>query len=245
MLNIENILNTILKQENEELYSPFDKGNILGNVYSNYKNIIEKFSKYIQDSIESSTYENGKMYYSFTIPSYLQKTIKKLNNSAQDIESFEEFMEKNYGKYKWFKTEGEWNNTWLKLISENQSIRSELDHKVMLSFEVSDNKKATYTEMTGLDYSLAMINEFFYDSHKNWAWYRVPIMSDKPSAEFIKFKRFNVDYKKEISKGLKDVLNQEIMRIQTTIERAKLMLEGKVNIEPIKNFDIIDIVREK
>lgn len=151
-------------------------------------------------------------------------------------------MEKNYGKYKWFKTEGEWNNTWLKLISENQSLRSELDHKVMLSFEVSDNKKATYTEMTGLDYSLAMINEFFYDSHKNWAWYRVPIMSDKPSAEFIKFKRFNVDYKKEISKGLKDVLNQEIMRIQTVIERAKLILEDKVNIEPIKNFDIIDIV---
>jgi len=46
------------------------------------------------------------------------------------------------------------------------------------------------------------------------AWFRVPILSNKPSAEFIKFWSYRGDnYKAEIINGLTKVLLQEISRI--------------------------------
>ena len=201
------------------------------NIYGNYKSIIGFMSKYIQDSIESSCYENGKMYYSFTTPSYMGKLILNLKDAIGNYDKFESFMEDNYGSYRWFKDEdGSWNNPWLELLNSSETYRQNLEHKVQLSFD-----NTNYTDLSELGYTRSLMSEYFYDtSKKKWAWYRVPMLSNKPSSEFIRFTRYSGrNYQKTIKRGLRKILNQEILRFKAVLERSV-----NPDIETIKNFDI-------
>mgnify|MGYP005607037861 CR=1 FL=1 len=63
-------MNTLNLNKEEVSYNPIAKEQE-GNIYGNYKNIVNVLADYIQDNIESSTFENGKLYYSFTTPSYI------------------------------------------------------------------------------------------------------------------------------------------------------------------------------
>lgn len=223
-LNISYLLDTLIENKNNTTYNPMLKEEKEGNIYNNYKTIISIFSPFISDSIESSTYENGKMYYSFTTPSYMGKLISRLSNALGDTSKFERFIEEEYGSYKWFKDGNVWNCPWLQRITGDKSLRQGLQHKVQLSFDKTD-----YTELSELGYTLSLMHEYFYDKNKKWAWYRLPILANKPSSEFIRFERLTGKmYKENIRRGLKRVFNQELMRIKTVLERA-----GNPNVEKI------------
>ena len=230
------MLDTLLDNKDNTTYSPMIKGE-KGNIYSNYKDIITIISPYVKDSIESSTYENGKMYYSFTTPSYMGKLINNLSDKLGDANKFKDFIEREYGSYKWFKIGDTWNCPWLDRIVNNESIRQSLQHKVQLSFD-----KTNYTDLSELSYTLSLMTEYFYDKNKKWAWYRLPILANKPSSEFVRFERLSgTKYKNQIKKGLRKVFDQEVMRMKTVLERA-----GNPNIEKIGAkgkiwFDIKDI----
>ena len=224
------MFDTLLSKKGAIDYNPLLKGEEK-NIYGNYKSIIGFMSKYIQDSIESSCYENGKMYYSFTTPSYMGKLILNLKDAIGNYDKFESFMEDNYGSYRWFKNEdGSWNNPWLELLNSSETYRQNLEHKVQLSFDNTD-----YRDLSELGYTLSLMNEYFYDnSKKKWAWYRVPMLSNKPSSEFIRFTRYSGrNYQKTIKRGLRKILNQEILRFKAVLERSV-----NPDIETIKNFDI-------
>lgn len=224
------MFDTLLSKKDAIDYNPLLKGEEK-NIYGNYKSIIGFMSKYIQDSIESSCYENGKMYYSFTTPSYMGKLILNLKDAIGNYDKFESFMEDNYGSYRWFKNEdGSWNNPWLELLNSSEAYRQNLEHKVQLSFDNTD-----YRDLSELGYTLSLMNEYFYDnSKKKWAWYRVPMLSNKPSSEFIRFTRYSGrNYQKTIKRGLRKILNQEILRFKAVLERSV-----NPDIETIKNFDI-------
>ena len=68
------------------------------------------------------------------------------------------------------------------MTSAGEEARNLLQHKVQLHFN-----NVAYTDLSALDYTLSLIQEFFSDTSKNpkQAWYHVPILADKPSAEFI------------------------------------------------------------
>lgn len=224
------MFDTLLSKKGAIDYNPLLKGEEK-NIYGNYKSIVGFMSKYIQDSIESSCYENGKMYYSFTTPSYMGKLILNLKDAIGNYDKFESFMEDNYGSYRWFKNEDDsWNNPWLELLNSSETYRQNLEHKVQLSFDNTD-----YRDLSELGYTLSLMNEYFYDnSKKKWAWYRVPMLSNKPSSEFIRFTRYSGrNYQKTIKRGLKKILNQEILRFKAVLERSV-----NPDIETIKNFDI-------
>lgn len=235
------IFDTLLSKKDSTSYNPLLKGEEK-NIYGNYKSIVGLMSKYIQDSIESSSYENGKMHYSFVTPSYMGKLILNLKDAIGNPSKFNSFMEENYGSYRWFREEdGTWNNAWLELISESKDARQGLEHKVQLSFDGTP-----YTDLSELGYTLSLMSEYFYDKGSKgkgpqWAWYRVPMLSNKPSSEFIRFKRYSgSEYKRRIKRGLKMVLNQEILRFKAVLERSV-----NANIEPISNFDISSKVLKK
>lgn len=224
------MFDTLLSKKDAIDYNPLLKGEEK-NIYGNYKSIVGFMSKYIQDSIESSCYENGKMYYSFNTPSYMGKLILNLKDAIGNYDKFESFMEDNYGSYRWFKNEdGSWNNPWLELLNSSETYRQNLEHKVQLSFDNTD-----YRDLSELGYTLSLMNEYFYDnSKKKWAWYRVPMLSNKPSSEFIRFTRYSGrNYQKTIKRGLRKILNQEILRFKAVLERSV-----NPDIETIKNFDI-------
>lgn len=237
--NITYLLDTLLTQKNNTEYSPIEKGG-KGNVYSNYKNIVNTLSKYIQDSIESSTYENGKMHYSFVTPSYMGKLVTNLKDSLRDPNKFKSFMEENYKSYKWFYDGESWNNEWLRLLDESSEMRQTLEHKVQLSFDGTP-----YNELSELGYTLSLIHEYFYNNagKKELAWYRLPILANKPSSEFLRFRRYSGQrYKASITRGLNKVFTQEIMRIRTVLERAINSDINKIGVKEKVTFDIKDSI---
>ena len=232
---------TLLDNKDKTTYNPIEKGTFESNIYGNYKNLISILEKYIQNSIESSTYENGKMHYSFVTPSYMGKLILNLKNALGDYNKFNQFMQENYASYRWFKDGNTWNNTWLELINSSEIYRNALEHKVQLSFN-----KDTYTELGEVSYLTSILQEYFYDTKGKWAWYRIPILSNKPSSEFLKFKRYSgLNYQRDIKRGFAKVVNQELMRIKTVFDRAINPNVEKIGVKEKTSFDISDKLLRK
>lgn len=207
-----------------------------------YSTIATMFSEVTEDAIESSVRENGKSFYSHLTPSYLGKTIKELKDVRNDPEKFEQYIQREFKQYDWFYKNGEWRSDWVKRLATDPNARKMLDHKVVLNYD-----KVEYSKWDALDYTIVLINEFLADPTKKTAWYALPILSDAPSAEFIKFIRYidgteidedgnKLSYKESIINKMVDLVNQEYDRIMLVRERAELIKKGV--IKPIKNFDI-------
>ena len=221
---------------------------ILGSagVKSYYEKIADLMQNILASGVESSTYENGKLYYSYVTPSYLGKLILNLKNTQNDQTKFREFMEKEYLQYDFFlsepdaKGEREILNAWIAQLSSlsqlGEDARKSLAHKVQLNFN-----DVNYNDLSALDYTLSLMQEFFYDDKDGKegkeAWYHVPILADKPSAEFIKFKRYTnstqtAPYLSVINNHLKNVAIQELRRMRAILERV-----NNGDIETINSFD--------
>ena len=228
--NISYITRTLLNNQKRTNYNPMLMGE-KESTYSNYKNILQITGPYIEDSVEASVYENGKMYYSFTPPSFLQKEINKLNNSlGKDEQGYDKYLQDTYGKYNWFKGTAGWRTPWLQIMQDDPDARTNLAHKVQICSDKTDFK-----DLSPFGYSISILQEYF--AEKNYAWYRVPLLSNKPSAEFIHFKKFtqgkSYDYKEVIAKYLRSVALQEMIRIKSVIENIPSQ-----NASKIKNFDV-------
>ena len=233
------ITQTLGKNLDNTTYDPFAfKGGIKGNLES----LIKPFIQNAEDIAVSSFYDNGKMYQSYVTPSYLTKFMQKMKLEGN---KFDEFIEKEFGQYEWFKnSNGEYRLPWLKQIVENgtrfsvgkYNYRNLLAHKVQLSF----NKHGYMKNLTDAEYTLSILSEFFSEEGKSGivpAWYKVPMLSNKPSSEFIRFIRYADEstYKENIINDLMMIFEQELDRIQTTKKRNKKF--DKNTPEYIKNLD--------
>lgn len=225
------------------------RGDLINTFGTAYNNIANMLAEVTEDAIESSTRENDKSYYSHVTPNYLGKLIKNLKNVMNDKKRFEEFMQTEFKNYEWFFKDGEWRNDWLRQIEESSKMRQGLNHKVVLNSD-----KVDYTDWDSLDYVLALLTEYWGDpesakSDTKFAWYHVPILSDAPSAEFIKFRKYvtgdmldengeDRTYQDIILDKLIDLVNQEYDRIILVQERDEAYQAGNSKVEPIANFDI-------
>lgn len=225
-------------EKNEEKRVDFYK--LLG---SKYNSIAKSIGQVTEDNIESSVFENGKSYYSHLVPSYIAKQINKFKNEMHNDAEFDEFIDNEFKKVSWFYRNGEFQNEWLKLLASKDhdgvEARALLNRKVMLNFN-----KVNYSNLSDLDYTIALINEFFSDSNANSAWYHVPILSDAPVGEFIKFKRYtdkNIPdksfgtYKNYLLDKFVNVAVQELHRMDIVAQR-KVSIKNNT-ILPINNFD--------
>ena len=209
---------------------------------SRYDAIASITAEVTENAIESSAFENGKSYYSHLVPSYLGKLMKKLKNSVNDKVRFDKFIDEEFKPAQWFYKDGKLRLEWLRQLTmegvEGHSNRELLDHKVMLNFN-----KVNYSNLSDVDYTIALINEFFSDQKGDTAWYHVPIMSDAPVGEFIKFKRYTDrntpklngearSYKDFITDRFVELALQEIDRMWLVNERR-----NNPNVLQIKNFD--------
>lgn len=232
---------TLSKHLNDEVYDPFEfRTGIKGNLMTAIGALIDN----LEDVAVSSFYDNGKTYQSYVTPSYLTKFMQKMRLQG---EAFETFIQEEFGQYDWFKMGDEWRNPWIKAIVElgdrgfkcgTIPYRELLAHKVELNFD----KHGYMREMSPAEYSLSLIAEFFSATGEGKeaivpAWYRVPILSNKPSSEFIRFTRYADPntYKENIINDLMSVFAQELSRIKTT--KARNEVYGKNSPEFIKNLD--------
>lgn len=226
------------------------RGDLINTFGSAYNMIASMMAEVTEDAIESSIRENDKSYYSHVTPNYLGKLIKNLKNVMNDKERFEQFIQTEFKNYEWFFKDGHWRNDWLRQLTESDELRRGLNHKVVLNSD-----KVDYTNWDDLDYTLVLLTEYWGDpdstkSSIKYAWYHVPILSDSPSAEFIRFRKYTTGdvldengkkrtYDDVILDKLVDLVNQEYDRIMLVRERDDAYQSGDKSVEPIANYDIV------
>lgn len=219
------------------------RGDLINTFGSAYNSIASMLAEVTEDAIESSVRENGKTYNSHVNPSYLGKLIKQLKNVRNDKNGFDKFIQDEFKQYEWFYKDGQWRSDWIEKLVTDPSMRKALQHKVVLNYD-----KISYQDLDDLDYTIMLLNEYWAEPKEKMAWYHVPILSDSPSAEFIRFVRYTTGsetdeegnirtYHDIILDKIINLVNQEYDRIQLVRERDARYLAGE-NISPIANFDI-------
>lgn len=247
LYNIKKALSYIVSNLEKGLgdtnYNPFsfNKENKSG-IRNNLKEFLQPLTEVLEDLAISSFFESGKMYQSYVIPSYMTKLMRKFQNSNE--QEFKEFMQKEYGQYEWFRDQSRdiedpnsWKNDWLRQLyfMSNENRKKLFGHKVQLSF-VGHNYMRN---MTGPEYVMAIMTEFFSGSKDSKetiipTWYKIPMLSNKPSLEFVKFARYRgIGYEETILDGLQQVFIQELGRIIEVKNRAYSNKDDR----HIKNFD--------
>lgn len=221
------------------------RGDLINTFGSAYNMIAKMMADVTEDAIESSVRENGKSHYSHVTPSYLGKLIKQLKNVMNDKERFENFIKTEFKDYEWFFKDGHWRSDWIEKLATDPKMREALGHKVVLNSD-----KIDYVDWDSLDYTLVLLNEYWAEPKEGMAWYHVPILSDSPSAEFIRFVRYKdgseydeegnkISYQDILLDKMVDLVNQEYDRIQLVRQRDAEYQAGNPNVEPIANYDII------
>lgn len=219
-------------------YDPFKFGGE-SSIGGSLRNLLTPITDKLEDTAVNAFYDSGKMYQSYITPSFMTKLMNKFRQEGQ---AFEDFIMDEYGSSEWFKFnvgDGDvhrgWRNEWLRLLAGNESARKVFDHKVELNF----NKHNYMRNMSDAEYTLSLITEYFSEpeSKKEFmvpAWFRVPMQSNKPSSEFIKFYSYRGEgYKNSIVYGLHNMFLQELSRIQT----VRMRNMDKKDAGFIKNFD--------
>lgn len=196
-----------------------------------FNNIAEVINKVDEDTIESSVRQGDKTMYAHINPSYVTTLIKKL----QREDTYKQVLD-DYRVCSWFNKKGKWRNSILEEIENSAEVRSNLKHVVLLQY----NRKE-YAAWTDLDATLALYNMYMTGAadrsgSETYGYYQVPMLSDAQSAEFIKFKRYKKGYEEKLLDKFKDLVYQEIDRINLVKERATT----KNHIDPIANFDMDD-----
>lgn len=231
------ICDTFSKQGKDE-FNPFDV-NSVANVYNSYKGIASALSTHIYEAVESSVYENSKMYYAYNNPSYLGTLITRLQDKARSNRTYEDFLKEEYLKYGFFCRNYDEKKSikeikdedilcpMLRTLVKNDSARNVLKHMQMLNFD-----KIDYTEQDDLSYLKSLLAAFrFKNGMSNTGYYRIATLSDKPSSEFV---RWYISSQDEIVTQMRNgIFLQEINRIKMLLDRAT-----QKNIEKIKNYDI-------
>lgn len=218
-------------------YDPFKFGGEYS-IDGSLKNFLTPITEKLEDTAISAFYDSGKMYQSYITPSFMTKLMNKFRQEGQE---FEDFILDNYGSSEWFKFnagDGDisrgWRNDWLRLLATDANARKVFDHKVELNF----NKHNYMRNMSDAEYTLSLITEYYAEStkHKDQtpSWYRIPMQSNKPSSEFIKFYSYRgAGYKNSIVNRMLDMFLQELSRIQT----VRMRNYSKNDSQFIKNFD--------
>lgn len=217
-------------------YDPFKFGteNSIG---GSLRNLLTPITDKLEDTAVNAFYDSGKMYQSYITPSFMTKLMNKFRQEGQ---AFEDFIMDEYGSSEWFKfpngdVDKGWRNEWLRILAKDENARKVFDHKVELNF----NKHNYMRNMSDAEYTLSLITEYFAestDSNTNMvpAWFRIPMQSNKPSSEFIKFYSYRgASYKDSIVYGLHNMFLQELSRIQT----VRMRNMDKKDAGFIKNFD--------
>ena len=219
-------------------YNPFAFGAEFS-IGGKLRNFLPPITDKLEDTAVNAFYDSGKMYQSYVTPSFMTKFFKKFKQEGQ---SFEDFILDEYNSSEWFKFnagDGDinkgWRNEWLRILAKDPDARKVFDHKVELNF----NKHNYMRNMNDAEYTLSLITEYFSEGSQKGqamvpAWFRVPIQSNKPSSEFIKFYSYRGNnYKDSIVNGLHNIFLQELSRIQTVLMRNL----SKNDPEFITNFD--------
>lgn len=241
--NLDNIYDDILVNVNNPNYEPLtftrgEDGKKGSGIRGSLTKFLEPLIKHLSDIAVSTIFDSGKTYQSHITPSYMTKLMLKF--SEEDPVKFDQFIQEEFGKYDWFRDtsirdpKAGWRSGWIGILARDAAARKVFKHEVKLNY----NKHNYMKDMTGNEYIMSLLSSFFSEGAGNGrdnavAWYRIPILSNKPSEEYIRFYAdMGQDYKEVISTKMAKVFNQELSRIQT----VRMQNYDKSDPRFIKNF---------
>ena len=241
--HLDNMYDDILANVNNPTYEPLtftkgEGGKKGSGIRGSFSKFLEPLTKHLSDIAVSSIFDSGKMYQSYVTPSYMTKLMLKFHET--DPIKFDKFIQEEFGKYDWFRntsikdTKAGWRSGWIGLLARDPAARKVFKHEAKLNY----NKHNYMKDMTGNEYIMSLLSSFFSEGAGNGrdgaiAWYRIPILSNKPSEEYIRFYAdMGQDYKEVISTKMAKVFNQELSRIQT----VRMQNYDKSDPRFIKNF---------
>ena len=238
---------TILQKVNEE-FTPFDRNSDSG-ISSYLHTLLEPYVKITSEGFTSTVVSEGKRYQQFVLPSFLSKFNSIIQNSSE--EELVNWMMNTYGNVEWYKlsdTNKEdiqesvadgWRNPILQLLATDPNFRKNFDWTQSLGYREEKLYQFMKT-MSPLQCFKMQLNMFnATDGRKGDiipAWYAVPLMANKPSAEFIKLNRYRGDnYKATILGLLAPMFIKEVYRIKLVRDRKNYIKEHPE--KEIQNFD--------
>ena len=222
-----------------------------------YSNIAKFFAPAVGSVMEDSARQNGKNYQSYVAPSYLGKLMKSIKN--KNTEESTKFLDENYKAFGWFysKKADLFFSDWIDKLYKNEifnrrkemRFRDLIAHKTVLNQDGKD-----YVDWGKKDVILSLLTEFQKADVDGTAWYYVPLFSDSPSADFIRFVKYGDEvgdfkegdkpYKEAIKEKLRGVAMQDFERIVLVKERDAIRnsetatAEEKERVGAIDNYDI-------
>lgn len=211
--------------------------------------------------MEDSARQNGKNYQSYVAPSYLGKLMKSIKD--KNTEKGARFLDENYKAFGWFynKKADFFFSDWVDKLYKNEIFNREkgmrfrdlIAHKTVLNQDGKD-----YVDWGKKDVILSLLTEFQKADVDGTAWYYVPLFSDAPSADFIRFVKYGDEagdfkegdkpYRESIKEKLRGVVMQEYERIILVKERDAIRNSDKATTEEkerVKYQENYDIKRDK
>lgn len=206
---------------------------LIDSLKEQYKNLAELVGTVTElDNIQSFRV-NGKSYYSYSAPNYVNTQIKTFLNDTKR----QNYLDTEFKAYNWFynKNNKTWKNEWLRQIESDSDVRSHIAIK-----EINVLDKDSYNDWRPNQIKEAFLEEYLSISENKgsktqYAWYNFPIFSDSPVAMFIRFTKYIDDnegtFKQKLLPLLRQVVYQEIERIKLCEDR------DKPEVMKIQNFD--------
>ena len=180
------------------------------NLFNQFKQNYYRIGKLIQSN-ESDTFlrgtfrNNGKMYNSYTTPTYMQILMDKL--SGVEVEDYDAMIQEEFLKDKFFKYNYVIQQLARKPEEGGLESRELIDYKEILTFRDKEFK-----EWTEEDKYIMQLDEFKRD--KTSAWYRIPLAGEIKRAGYYRFEKILDD--KKLTNLFIDLAKQELERIKET-----------------------------
>lgn len=230
----QNIALNVKKAIGMTEYAPFKYNSSYG-IGGFIQSALDVLTSKKEETAISSIYDNGKMYQSNVIPSFLTRLMSRFRE--KDDAKLREFIENEYGAYSWFKAESGWKNMVLRdfLRAAPEAREKLFKHKVQLNF----NKHNYMKDLTENELALSILTEYasgLIAAKGNVVptYFKVPMLSNKPSSEFISLNAYLGDMvETKLLPGFAMIFMQELGRIQT----VRMRDYDKSDPEFIKNFD--------
>ena len=246
---ILNVLKNVLSESNHSLYIKEKDSNIFNIEIDKMKEQLEKIAVVIGDiddgGVESTTRSNGKQMMSYQQPSYESKLFDKLRNSVTYNAGADksgkplmknDFIDKEFGRFNWFKKDGVYANCWLRDFLDKDSKFSPKDFQHMVLLSADD---ISYDEFNDSKYASVLMNQYFagrYDNNGNskqneFAYFAVPVLADAPSCEFVRARRRTTINRRDISVedrriAIESYINRNIDKLKKdTLDGLKQWIE--------------------
>lgn len=209
--------------------------------------------------MESVRNEQGKSYYTFAKTNYFDELLLKIKRSVNGKKTvdgknyYKEFIDRHFGDSEFFKDSrnNNWRSPWLRRLFDNgplgKSYRDIISRSSVLYSNVTGDYRDTleYTqwdENTALITNLIMFRQGedykFANSNERAAWYRMPIASDSPAGDYLRFVAYTGDnYEDLIYNDLWDVCKQELVRMNDVTEHLNKVRQGIATVDDIKSYD--------